>query len=165
MSVVSQLQRLQLQQMFGSWVSFDETERRVYSHGIEAAPKLIRPVVGGATADAVVQPGNQAQLIGLVLWANHNQIPLTPSAKATSRYGGVLPAKGGLIVSMIRMNQVLAIDKAGMNVRVQAGVVWQQLERTLEKEGLSLRSYPSSAPASTVGGWLAQGGVGYGSYE
>ncbi len=165
MSVVSPLQRVQLQQMFGSSVSFDETERRVYSHGIEAAPKLIRPMVGGATADAVVQPVNLAQLIGLVLWANHNRIPLTPSAKATSRYGGVLPAKGGLIVSMVRMNQLLEIDKAGMNVRVQPGVVWQQLEESLEKEGLSLRNYPSSAPFSTVGGWLAQGGVGYGSYE
>ncbi len=165
MSVVSPLQRVQLQQMFGSWVSFDETERRLYSHCIEDAPKLIRPVVRGATADAVVQPGNQAQLIALVLWANYHRIPLTPSAKATSRYGGVLPVTGGLIVSMVRMNQVLEIDKAEMSVRVQAGVVWEQLEQSLEKEGLSLRNYPSSAPVSTVGGWLAQGGVGYGSYE
>jgi FAD/FMN-containing dehydrogenase len=30
--------------------------------------------------------------------------------------------------------------------------------------GLTLRLYPTSAPASTVGGWLAQGGAGIGSH-
>ena len=30
--------------------------------------------------------------------------------------------------------------------------------------GLELRLYPTSAPASTVGGWLAQGGAGIGSH-
>jgi FAD/FMN-containing dehydrogenase len=30
---------------------------------------------------------------------------------------------------------------------------------------LTLRLYPSSYPSSTIGGWLARGGAGFGSYE
>ena len=48
---------------------------------------------------------------------------------------------------------------------MQPAVVWGDLEKELDKQGLALRTYPSSAPSSTVGGWLAQGGVGYGCYE
>ncbi|MCX8126862.1 MAG: FAD-binding oxidoreductase, partial [Dehalococcoidia bacterium] len=43
--------------------------------------------------------------------------------------------------------------------------VWEKLEMELAKYGLALRLYPTSAPASTVGGWLAQGGAGIGSFE
>jgi FAD/FMN-containing dehydrogenase len=38
------------------------------------------------------------------------------------------------------------------------------LEEALAAYGLALRLYPTSAPASTVGGWLAQGGAGIGSH-
>lgn len=151
--------------MFGEWVSFDKEERRIYSHDVGVVPKLIRPLVGQAVASAVVQPVTEQELIELAQWANAHHIPLVPRAKATSGYGGVLPVKGGITVSMTRMRGILEIDRAAMTVRVEPGVVWNDLERTLAKEGLSLRTYPSSAPSSTVGGWLAQGGVGYGCFE
>src|SRR5438309_4984611 len=51
-----------------------------------------------------------------------------------------------------------------MTVTVRAGTVWQDLEEALAVYGLALRLYPTSAPASTVGGWLAQGGAGLGSH-
>ena len=48
---------------------------------------------------------------------------------------------------------------------MQSGIIWEKLERKLKENGLSVRAIPSSAPSSTVGGWLAQSGAGYGSYE
>ena len=163
---LSSAQRDQLSHLFGHWVSFDKEERRIYSHDVGAIPKLIKPIIGAATADAVVQPGTEEQVVELVRWANREKVHLIPRAKATSGYGGVLPVKGGLSVSMNRMRKVLEVDRDAMTVRVEPGVVWGDLERLLEKDGLSLRTYPSSAPSSSVGGWLAQGGgVGYGSYQ
>jgi len=50
-------------------------------------------------------------------------------------------------------------------VTVEPGLSWEQLDRELKKEGLTLRLYPTSYPSSTPGGWLAQGGAGIGSYE
>src|ERR1051326_1549727 len=51
-----------------------------------------------------------------------------------------------------------------MTVTVRAGMVWNDLEEALAAYGLALRLYPTSAPGSTVGGWLAQGGAGIGSH-
>ena len=165
MGGLSTAQRSDLAAIFGAWVSFDEEERRIYSHDVAAIPKLIRPIVGRATADAIVQPETEAQLVQLVHWANREHVHLVPRAKATSGYGGVLPVKGGISVSMSRLRRVLGLDRNALTARVQAGVVWADLARELETVGLALRTYPSSAPSSTVGGWLAQGGVGYGCFE
>jgi FAD/FMN-containing dehydrogenase len=77
----------------------------------------------------------------------------------------VLPIKQGVVVDFYRMNRIVRIDPNALTVTVQAGLVWEKLDRRLEQQGLTLRLYPSSYPASTVGGWLAQGGAGIGSYE
>jgi len=165
MHALSTAQRQQLRDLFGQWVSFDREERRIYSHDVAAIPKLIRPVIGAATAAAVVQPASEDELAALVRWANANKVHLVPRAKATSGYGGVMPVKGGVSVSLTRMRKVLNVDAEALTTRVQPGVVWTDLERAMERQGLALRTYPSSAPSSTVGGWLAQGGVGYGCFE
>jgi FAD/FMN-containing dehydrogenase len=77
----------------------------------------------------------------------------------------VIPTQGGLVVDFAWMNQILEIDEEHMTVTVQPGVVWEKLDKELNKQGQALRTYPSSAPSSTVGGWLAQGGVGFGACE
>ncbi|OGO00465.1 MAG: Fe-S oxidoreductase, partial [Chloroflexi bacterium RBG_13_52_12] len=85
--------------------------------------------------------------------------------KATSGYGGVLPVKKGLVIDFYRMKKIVNVDTAALTATVQAGVVWEQLDRELMKKGLTLKLYPSSYPSATVGGWLAQGGAGIGSFE
>jgi Fe-S oxidoreductase/FAD/FMN-containing dehydrogenase len=154
-----------LEQNFGSRVSFHKTERKLYGHDIAALPNLIKPLLGNTTPDAVVQPETEEELVELVRWARENDIPLTPRGKATSGYGGVLPLKQGVVIDFYRMNRTLRIDPDGLTATVQAGVIWEKLDEALGQRGLTLRLYPSSYPSSTVGGWLAQGGAGIGSYE
>jgi Fe-S oxidoreductase/FAD/FMN-containing dehydrogenase len=162
-AVVSQ--RAYLEGKFGGRVSFRETERKLYGHDIAEIPGLIKPLIGNTTPDAVVQPQSEEELAELATWAMDNNVPLTPRGKATSGYGGAIPVKKGIVVDFYRMNKVLAIDPEGRTATVQAGVVWEKLDKELAKHGLTLRLYPSSYPSSTVGGWLAQGGAGIGSYE
>jgi Fe-S oxidoreductase/FAD/FMN-containing dehydrogenase len=154
-----------LQKKFGSRVSFNTTERRLYGHDIAAMPSLFKPFIGNTTPEAVVQPETEAEVVELVRWAAVNNIPLTPRAKASSGYGGVIPVKQGLVVDLYRMKRILRIDVKSQTATVEAGVVWETLDRELAKRGLTLRLYPSSYPSSTAGGWLAQGGAGFGSYE
>ncbi len=157
--------RVELTQLFQDRVSYHPTERRLYGHDVGVMPRRIRPLVGDTVPDAVVQPETEAELIALVRWAVHNGVPLTPRAKATSGYGGVIPLDRGLVVDLRRMRQVVSIDAEGLTATVQASIVWETLDAALAKHGLTLRLYPSSYPSSTVGGWLAQGGSGYGSYQ
>jgi len=163
-SLTPQLQQ-QLQEMFGPRVAFDKLERLFYSHDVGTLPSLIKPLVGGTLPAGVVQPLSEEQVVELAKLAQAHNVPLVPRGKSTSGYGGVTPVNGGLVVDFAWMNQILAVDAAALTVTVQPGVIWEKLDKELHKQGLALRTYPSSAPSSTVGGWLAQGGMGYGAYE
>lgn len=162
---LSSPQRSELETMFGPRVSFQPVERRLYGHDVGAMPRRIRPLVGDTTPDGVVQPESEAELVALVRWALRHGVPLTPRAKATSGYGGVVPIDHGLVVDMRRLHETVAVNREALTVTVGPAAVWERLDRELEKEGLTLRLYPSSYPSSTVGGWLAQGGAGYGSFR
>jgi FAD/FMN-containing dehydrogenase len=157
--------RVWLEKIFGSRVSFDKIERKLYGHDIAEMPSLFRPLIGNTVPDAVVQPENEAEIVELVRWARENNIPLTPRGKASSGYGGVIPIKQGIVVDFYRMKRIMNIDTKAQTVTVEAGVVWESLDQELAKHNLTLRLYPSSYPSSTAGGWLAQGGAGIGSYE
>ena len=165
MSTLYLSQKTYLEDNFGDRVSFDKIERKIYSHDVGELPKLIKPIIGNILADAIVQPKSIAELTKLVTWAQEHSISLVPRGKATSGYGGLFPLKQGLIVDFYRLNSVLSIDRGNQTVTVEAGIVWEALDTKLKKHGLTLRLYPSSYPSSTVGGWLAQGGAGIGSYE
>jgi len=154
-----------LRELFGERVSFDRIERKLYGHDIAAVPNLISPLIGKTVPAAVVQPASEEELVKLVQWANLRGVALTPRGKASSGYGGVLPLKGGVVVDFFRMQRVLSVDTEGHTVTAQPGIVWEELDRQLGLQGLTLRLYPTSYPTSTVGGWLAQGGAGIGSYE
>ncbi len=165
MATIGSSERSYLQDRFGSRVSFRKTERKLYGHDIAAMPSLIKPLVGSTVPEAVVQPESEEELAELARWAARHKIPLTPRGKGSSGYGGVLPVKGGIVVDFYRMNRTVRVDPDAQTATVQAGVVWEKLDRELKKHNLTLRLYPTSYPASTVGGWLAQGGAGIGSYE
>ena len=154
-----------LESLFRTRVSFDRMERTLYGHDIAEIPSLIKPLVGSTVPDAVVQPASEEELVALVRWAQENRIALTPRGRASSGYGGVLPVKGGLVVDFFHLSKLLEIDTKTRTARVQPGICWEKLDRELAKKDLTLRLYPSSYPAATVGGWLAQGGAGFGSYE
>lgn len=165
MSKINESQKAFLKEKFGERVKFDKVECKLYGHDIAVMPGLFKPLIGDTTPEGIVQPISEAELRELIKWASENRIPLTPRGKATSGYGGAIPKQKGLVVDFYRMNRIISIDKEAMTATVEAGMVWEKLDRELIKQGLTLRLYPTSYPSSTVGGWLAQGGAGLGSYE
>jgi FAD/FMN-containing dehydrogenase len=84
-----------LEEQFGDRVTFNKTERKLYSHDVGDLPNLVKKLVGETTADAVVQPETEDEIVKLVKWARENRVPITPRGKATSGYGGVVPLKKG----------------------------------------------------------------------
>ncbi len=158
-------QRGFIEKKFGERSTFDRLERKLYGHDIAAMPKMVKPLVGSTVPDAVVQPVDEAELVDLVNWARLHGVPLVPRGKASSGYAGAVPVRGGVVVDFYRMSEVLSVDADKMEAVVQPGITWERLDRALAPHGLTLRLYPSSYPSSTVGGWLAQGGAGFGSYQ
>jgi Fe-S oxidoreductase/FAD/FMN-containing dehydrogenase len=146
-------------------VRTDQRERKMYSFDIGAMPKLVKPFVAAGVAGAVVRPRDEAQIVKLAKMAQGKGVRLVPRGWATSGYGGVLPQAGAVVIDMSGHQRVLSVDAENLTVRVEAGAIWENVDRELGMQGLSLRMYPSSYPSSSVAGWLAQGGSGFGSYE
>ena len=153
-----------LEQRFGERVSFEHTERLVYSHDTASLPGIIRRIIK-TVPQAVVQPVTTDEVAFITRFARERGIPLTPRGGATSGWGGAVPARGGIVVDMSRMRAILEVDEQRGTARVEAGVVWKNLEYELARHGLATRILPSSAPSATVAGWVAEGGGGIGSYE
>src|SRR5512136_1603072 len=139
-------QRTFLETTFGKRATFDLTERRLYGHDVAAIPSLLRPVIGDTTPDAVVQPETKEELVTLMRWAAENRVPLTPRGKGSSGYGGAVPVRKGVVVDFRRMNRVLDINPSAQTVTVEAGIIWEKLDKELEKHALTPRLYPSSYP-------------------
>lgn len=155
--------RAELQRRFGQRVSFDANERLVYSHDMATMPGTVEKIVR-SVPEAVVQPKETEEIIDLMRIAAEANLPLVPRGNATSGYGGCIPTNGGIVVDFSLMNRVVLIDEDNLTVTVEPGVVWTDLAAQLQEAGLALRLYPTSAPGSTVAGWVAEGGAGIGSY-
>lgn len=164
-SELSETNKKELTGLFGEFVNLDKRERHYYNHDIGALPPLVKKLIGNTDPAAVVKIRKEEDAVKLLKFANLNKIPVVPRAGASSGYGGVIPTKGGIVADVTLLNKVLEIDPEAERVRTQSGITWEKLELKLNEAGLSLRAIPSSAPSSTVGGWLAQSGAGYGSYE
>jgi Fe-S oxidoreductase/FAD/FMN-containing dehydrogenase len=165
MTVATRSREEFLAAQFPGRASFDPSERALYGHDVGEIPSLILPLIGSTLPQAVVQPENEGEVLALAVWASRDGVRLTARGKATSGYGGAIPLHKAVVVDFRRLCAVLAVDKAAGVVTVQPGISWERLDQALAKQGLTLRLYPTSYPASTVGGWLAQGGAGIGSFE
>jgi FAD/FMN-containing dehydrogenase len=162
---LSEVQKKEISELFGEYVNLDKRERHYYNHDIGALPPLVRKVIGDTDPAAVVKIRTEEDAVKILEFANRHRIPVVPRAGASSGYGGVIPTKGGIVADITSLNKIRSIDPERQKAVVQSGIIWEKLERKLKENGLSVRSIPSSAPSSTVGGWLAQSGAGYGSYE
>ncbi len=155
----------QLINIFGERVAFHNIELLMYSSDLASLPTLITNRIK-TMPDAVVLPETKEELVNLLDLAGKYKIPLVPRGAASSGYGGAVPTKGGIVVDFSRMNKILSIDKENKTVIVEPGVIWNDLEKELQANGLALRLYPGSALSATVGGWIANGGgIGIGSFE
>ena len=112
-------------------------------------------------ADVVVRPGCTAEVAEVVRWANEHPVPIVPYGGGTGVMGAVVPAHGGLVLDVKRMNRVLDIDAESLTARVEAGIVLGDLEAILAEHGLMIGHDPYSVPIATVAGTISTNGVGY----
>lgn len=108
----------------------------------------------------VTIPGNTEEVKEILKWANRNQIPVVPRGSGTGVTGGCVPHRGGVVISMARMDKIIEIDKKNMIAEVEPGVVTGDFQRAVEKEGLFYPPDPSSLNVCTIGGNIAENAGG-----
>jgi FAD/FMN-containing dehydrogenase/ferredoxin len=137
-------------------------ERELYSRDAGEVPFVDR--LFETTPELVVQPKSAAALEKLVAFARAENVALFPRGAGSSGLGGVLPTVRGIVLDFSAFHEILALNREAETITVQAGVRWSELEDLLRSEELAIRAYPTSF-FSTVGGWIATGGYGIGSFR
>ena len=110
--------------------------------------------------DVVVLPTTAEQISRILKLANEKHIPVTPRGAGTNVSGGSIPIKGGIVLCTTRMNQILEISKGNMVATVEPGVVLQDFNLALAKEGLFYPPDPQSFLGCTMGGTVAENAGG-----
>ena len=108
----------------------------------------------------VVLPESTEDVANIVRWCNQTQTPFTPRGAGTGLSGGAMPALGGVVISLKRMNKILKIDLENRRLKAQAGIANIHLTNAVKAHGLHFAPDPSSQTVSTLGGNIAENSGG-----
>ncbi|MGE6629579.1 FAD-binding oxidoreductase [Bacillus sp. NPDC077027] len=110
--------------------------------------------------DIVIQTKSVDEIASLVKFANCEKIPICPRGQATSLSGGPLPVKGGIVLDLSIMNDLLEIHTEDLIAIVSPGVLTSDIHKAAEQKGLMYPPDPSSSHVSTIAGNLAENSGG-----
>src|SRR5512136_2450220 len=131
-------------------VRTDLLERLCYSRDLS---------VHEAVPDVIVFARNSEEISKILRLANKEKIPVTPRGSGTSAVGGALAAKGGILLDLSRMNNILEIDKSNGFVVIEPGVICNNLNAALAPTHF-FPPDPGSANLATLGGMVSTNASG-----
>ncbi|HVP68162.1 MAG TPA: FAD-linked oxidase C-terminal domain-containing protein [Anaeromyxobacteraceae bacterium] len=92
--------------------------------------------------------------------ASRHRVPVVPVAARSGKSGGSLALRGGIAVSVERMNRILEIRPEDLTARVEPGVITGVFQREVESHGLFYPPDPNSLDLCTLGGNVAENAGG-----
>jgi glycolate oxidase len=113
-----------------------------------------------ALADFVVFPTTVEHVSAIVKLANRESVPFVARGAGTGLSGGCLPAEGGIVLSLMRMNRVVEVDYENQLAVVEPGLVNLHLSWAVGPRGYYYAPDPSSQQACTIGGNIANNSGG-----
>jgi len=108
---------------------------------------------------AVVFARTTEEVSRVMALANEEVIPVTVRGGGTSVTGAVLPAQGGIILNLCRMNAIKEINKTDGYAVVEPGVICNALNAALAPSHF-FPPDPGSAPIATLGGMVSTNASG-----
>jgi glycolate oxidase len=153
-----------LRELCGEQVTASGFERWFYTRDFALVPDRIKARFN-TLPSAVVRPKTPREVAAVLSYGAHHGIPIVPRGGGSSGLFGAVPKKGGIVVDLMGLSQVIEVNRDRETVTTEAGITWWELDKKLKGQGLTLRSYPSSAKSATVGGWIMTGGRGIGSLK
>jgi len=174
------MERLAIAGLPAERITDDMVERRLYARDLAPVPAILSRPFFQTLPDAVVRPANAGQVAEVLRHAARERIGVTPRAAASTAFFNTVPVRGGLVLDVNDLRDGLDLDAARLSVRLRAhaegsrrsraqtvrvlpATTWFELDDALQRHGLAVKSYPSSALSATVGGWVSMQGHGIGS--
>src|SRR5438128_7040118 len=110
--------------------------------------------------EIVVLPANVEQVSAVIKAAKRANVPIVPRGSGTGLAGGAVPAEGGIVLSLARLDRILKIDLQNRIAIVEPGVINQDVTKAVAKDGFFYAPDPSSQAACSIGGNVANNSGG-----
>ncbi len=141
-------------------------ERTAYGRDLAVVPPIMGKLLNLQTMpDLVARPVNVAETATVVRYAAERGLPVVPRGGGASAFYNSVPVRGGISLDLSGLRDEFHLDEDQETVTVGAGWRWGMLDAKLRRRGWAVKSYPSSAPVATVGGWFNMEGFGIGSLQ
>jgi FAD/FMN-containing dehydrogenase len=114
------------------------------------------------TADFVVAPRTEAEVIEVLRVAYAHDVPVTVRGAGTGNYGQAMPLAGGIILHTKNMSAVRSVHPG--RVIVEPGCLLKDVDAaTRAHSGQEIRMFSSTYATATIGGFISGGSGGVGS--
>ncbi|MBI3880621.1 MAG: FAD-binding oxidoreductase, partial [Verrucomicrobia bacterium] len=105
--------------------------------------------------DAVALPKSAGSVSKILRFAHQHRIPVTPRGAGYGYVGGCVPMRGGIALSLERMNRIREINARDFVAVVGPGVITATLQDAVAKRGLYYPPDPASRADCSIGGNIA----------
>ena len=109
--------------------------------------------------EAVVEAASTEDVAAVLKLCNEAGVPVTARGAGTGQVGGSVPVKGGIVLSLKGMNSIIEYNEAKAILRVQPGVLLQEVKIVAESHGMYYPTDPGE-PTATIGGNVATNAAG-----
>ena len=110
----------------------------------------------GHPPDLVVRPGSTAEVACVMAACDRWRVPVVPRGRGTGYSGGAVPVRGGVVLSLQRLDRILEIDEANLLAVVEPNVITGDLQAAVERVGLFYPPDPASLDRCAIGGNVAE---------
>ena len=110
--------------------------------------------------EIVVVPASVEEVSAVVKAAQQANVPIVPRGSGTGLAGGAVPAEGGIVLSLSRLDRILNIDLDNRLAIVEPGVINLDVTKAVAKDGFFYAPDPSSQAACSIGGNVANNSGG-----
>ncbi len=158
--------RRRLQEIVGAAHVREDPEARVLRCRGKSYLDLLAQRAGDCEAapDAVVAPGDAAQVQAVLYACAEAGVAVVPFGGGTSVVGGLEPLRGrfGALISLDlgRLAGLMTVDARSLTAVLAAGTRLPEADRALAAHGLTLGHVPQSYEWATVGGCVATRSAG-----
>lgn len=112
----------------------------------------------GVLPAGVIWPVSTEEVSRILAWTYENAIPVTPWGAGTSTEGNPVPAVGGLVMDLTRMDRIIEIRPDDLQADVEPGVLRKTLNHEAGRYGLFFP--PDPGADATIGGMIANNASG-----
>src|SRR5208283_3851383 len=134
-------QRISRSQMTSAKVKLFRRLKRILPGEIFLEPATLEKYAGDKwfaahQPDAVALPRSAKSVAVILKFANQHRIPVTPRGAGHGYVGGCVPVRGGIVLSLERMNKILEINPRDFVAVVQPGVNTAEFQNRCESRRL-----------------------------